>query len=458
VTVLPRSLRGRLTLVFTAVAGVLVSAFAWVLILFVHDAVWGPLDARLGEEAETLAMFTTLPEPRLEDAVSAVGEEQDLGPGKFVRVVGADREVLARFRGVPPAVAARRPPVIDRVRVGTVGKGRAAHRVAWAPTPAGGWVVLGVRAENRDLLVQRARRAIAGAAATLMVLLATLAWAITSRATADLTRLAGELETIEAGSLDRRLATRATTEVDRVASVLNRMLARLESALGHLQRFTADAAHELRTPLAALRAHLEASIGRASTVDDHRAGLIDALEQAERLQRLGEDLLTLSAVESGSLARGHPEELVCFDALVRDAAQSLRPIAEEQERAFACDVPEPITVYGRAALLKRVVLNLIDNAFRHTPRGTPVSISLAARDATAVLEVRDGGPGMQAAELVVMFERFRKGRASGGAGLGLALVREITHRHGGRVTLTRNPEGGTTATVLLPLAIAAACH
>jgi signal transduction histidine kinase len=455
VTLLPRSLRGRLTLVFSAVAALLVGAFAWVLLLLVHDAVWKPLDASLAEEASTLATLTNLPPDRLGDAIRALGAEQDLGPGKFVRVVGSDHRVLGRYRRVPPAVAARRPPVIDQLRLATVGKGRDVHRVVWAPGPGGSWIVLGVRAESRDRVVRRARAVIIGAAAALMLLLATLAWAITSRAAADLTRLAGELETIEAGSLDRRLVTRTTTEVDRVVSVLNRMLARLESAVGHLQRFTADAAHELRTPLAALRAHLEGSIARATTVDEHRAGLIDALEQAERLQRLSEDLLTLSAVESGSVARGRPEEMVRLDALVRDVTQSLRPMAEEQERAFGCEVPSAVTVSGREPLLKRVVLNLVDNAFRHTPAGTPITITLGARDAVAVLEVRDGGPGMQAADLAAMFERFRKGRASGGSGLGLALVREIVHRHGGRVTLTSNPEGGTTATVLLPLAIAA---
>jgi signal transduction histidine kinase len=455
VAVLPRSLRGRLTLVFSLVAALLVGTFAGVLVLLVRDVVWDPLDASLAEEATTLAAFSDLPPERLAETIRAVGEEQDLGPGKFVRVVGADHRVLGRFRRVPPAVVARRPPVIDQVRLATVGGGHDVHRVVWAPGPEGGWVVLGVRADGRALLVRRAREVILGTAVLLMVLLATLAWGITSRATADLTRLAAELETIEAGSLDRRLATRSTTEVDRVVSVLNRMLARLEAAVRHLQRFTADAAHELRTPLAALRAHLEASIARATTVDEHRAGLIDGLEQAERLQRLSEDLLTLSAVESGSAARGQPEELVRLDALVRDVVQSLRPMAEEQQRAFVCDVPSPLTVYGREPLLKRVVLNLIDNAFRHTPAGTPITITLGARDATAVLEVRDGGPGMQAADLVTMFERFRKGRASCGSGLGLALVREIAHRHGGRVTLTRNPEGGTTATVLLPLATAA---
>jgi hypothetical protein len=233
----------------------------WVLVLLVRDAVWDPLDASLSEEASTLATFVNLPADRLAQTIRALGEEQDLGPGKFVRVVGADHRVLGRFRRVPPAVAARRPPVIDQLRLATVGRGNDVHRVVWAPGPDGSWVVLGVRAEDASCCPASPRghhRRGAGDDGPAR----TLAWAITSRATADLTRLAAELETIEAGSLDRRLAPRATTEVDRVVSVLNRMLVRLEAAVGHLQRFTADAAHELHRRWRAAR-HLESSIARA---------------------------------------------------------------------------------------------------------------------------------------------------------------------------------------------------
>src|SRR4029453_13278791 len=106
---------------------------------------------------------------------------------------------------------------------------------------------------------------------------------------------------------------------------------------------------------------------------------------------------------------------------------------------------------GVPSLLKRVVLNLVDNAFRHTPEGTPVRIELSVRDGVACLEVADRGPGMARAESSKMFERFRKGAVTGGSGLGLALVQEVVSRHGGQVTLLANPEGGTIATVLLPL-------
>jgi len=450
-SVLPRSLRGRLTLVFSLVATVAVGAFALALSLLVEHAVWAPLDAGLAEEATTLGALVDLPAERLAAAVRAIGEEEDLGPGKFVRVVGANRQVLARYRIVPPIVAARRPKQLEELQLLTVGQGRAAHRVAWAPGPSGGWVVLGVRVSNQAALCRRAKTAIGLAAAGLVLLLTALAWGVSSRATSDLNRLATELETIEAGSLDHRLAARPTTEVNRVVGVLNRMLGRLESAVTHLTRFTADAAHELRTPVAALRAHLEASIARARTPEEHRAGLVDALEQTERLQRLSEDLLRLSAVESDAAHLAGQMEPVRFDALVREVAESLAPIAEEQGRPFDCAATVPITLRGVPSLLKRIVLNLVDNAFRHTPEETPVRLDLSIRDDAACLEVADRGPGIPPAELGRMFERFRKGTATGGSGLGLPLAQEIAHRHGGRVTLLANPEGGTIATVLLPL-------
>jgi len=450
-TVLPRSLRGRLTLVFSAVAALAVGAFAWALMLLVERVVWGPLDAGLVEEAETLAALGTLSPERLEETVRYIGEEEDLGPGKFVRVVGPDHHELAHYRNVPPIVAVRRPKPVTELRLLTIGKGHGLHRVAWAPTSNGGWVVLGVRAANQVLLCRRAKTAIGVTALGLVALLTALAWAVSSRATYDLNRLASELETIEAGSLDRRLAPRPTTEVNRVVGVLNRMLQRLEFAIMHLTRFTADAAHELRTPVAALRAHLESSIARARTLEEHRAGLIDALEQTERLQRLGEDLLTLSAIESEAPGMARETEIVRFDDLVREVAESLVPIAEEQHRAFSCSAPVPVTLRGVPSLLKRVVLNLVDNAFRHTPEGTPVRMVLSTRDGVAALEVADHGPGMAPVDMSRAFERFRKSAATGGSGLGLALAQEVAVRHGGRVTLHPNPEGGLIATVLLPL-------
>src|SRR5207244_9952134 len=122
-----------------------------------------------------------------------------------------------------------------------------------------------------------------------------------------------------------------TSKVTRLIAELNRLLSRLETAVGHLRRFTADAAHELRTPIAALRAHLEVALARGGSPDGYRNGLLDALEQAERLGRVAADLLTLSAVEAGAGGT----DVVRLDAVAREVADFLEPVAQAQRRRFA---------------------------------------------------------------------------------------------------------------------------
>jgi len=223
--------------------------------------------------------------------------------------------------------------------------------------------------------------------------------------------------------------------------------------MGHLRRFTADAAHELRTPVTALRARLEVTIGRAHSPEAYREGLLDALEQTERLGRLTEDLLTLSAVEAGTAGVPSGDETVQLDDLVREVAESLEPVAQEQGRPFTWNASTGVGVRGSSSLLKRLVLNLVDNAFRHTPPTAEVSVTAGTRDGSATVEVTDRGPGIVAADRTLVFERFRRGRGvtTAGSGLGLALCQEIAARHGGQIALDSVPGRGTTVTVILPI-------
>jgi signal transduction histidine kinase len=450
----PRSLRGRLTLVFTAVAAAVVLAIAAGMAVLIEHAVWAPLDAALEEEAETLVSIGKLGgSGNLDRSVAHVGAEPDLGGGKFIRVVAGDGRLLAGF-GEEPAVVAALPAPAGRTAHATVGKGRrGAYRVVWHTVPDGTRYEIGVRVGGQLHTLRRAYRWVVYSALALIATLAALAWTITTRATAELDRLGAELETLEAGSLDRRLAARRTTEVDRLATVLNRLLTRLEAAMEHLRRFTADAAHELRTPIAALRAHLEVALGRPRSTEAYRDGLLDALEQTERLGRLAEDLLTLSAVEAGVARPGEREETVRLDELAREVAEFLEPVAQEQGRRFGWRAEGALAVRGAPDLLKRLVLNLVDNAFRHTPPSAAVELAIGTDDGEARIEVRDEGAGILEADVPHVFERFRRGRgATRGTGLGLALCREIVVRHGGRIVLHSVPGTGTTVTVTLPLA------
>ncbi len=219
--------------------------------------------------------------------------------------------------------------------------------------------------------------------------------------------------------------------------------------MAQLRRFTADAAHELRTPLAAMRARLEIALSEdGPTVS--RDSVADALEQAERLGRLAEDLLTLARVEGGAIASRVMEGSVDLTGLVEEVGTAMAPVAEEQARPFTWRADANLRVTGSEPLLKRVLLNLVDNAFRHTPASARVEIVARHDGSQAVLEIRDDGPGVDPLVRPEMFERFRHG-AGGGSGLGLALVREIVERHRGTVTVEGGATGGTRARVVLPL-------
>jgi signal transduction histidine kinase len=443
-----RSLRARLTGAFLVLAMCALAVAAVATVLLVEQATLGTLDAVLVEEATTLANLVDLPADRLAATVRAIASETDLGPGKFVRLTGAGGGVVASSGSVPPRLRQRRV-LATSPSVGTAGEDDAMFRVAWAPTRGGGTVAVGIHASRDVRLIQRTRWAVGLLAAVLLAIVGSGAWAITGRATRELDRLAAEVATVEAGSLERRLSVRRTDEVDRLVDVLNRVLERLERSVLQLRRFTADAAHELRTPIAAMRARLEVALAEdGPTV--RRDAAVDALEQAERLGRLAEDLLMLARVEGGAVPSAALEGTVDVSDLVREVATALAPVAEEHSRPFHWTAEADVLVAGSEPLLKRVLVNLVDNAFRHTPPSALVEVEARRDGGRAVIVVHDAGPGVDPALLPQVFERFRHG-AGGGSGLGLALVREIIERHRGTVTLERCAGGGTLATVSLAL-------
>jgi signal transduction histidine kinase len=442
------SLRRRLTAAFAGAAAVLVILAAVALYGLTRRAFWASLDGALYEEVETLA--SVLDVGREHDVVALVrriAAEQAPGPGKFVLVATADGRVVASAGRVPGVAGST-----GRTGAGeahTVWSDGSAYRVASSSSAGGLVCTVGVRVQGGVAALRRARWEIAGIAILLIGGVSFLGWAVTARATGELDRLTRELETVEAGALDRRLTPRSTVEVDRLVAVLNRLLERLASAMASLRRFTADAAHELRTPLAALRAHLELAIGALGA--NPPVALVDALEQSERLGRLAEDLLTLSSVEAGK--GGGAEETVCLGDVVHELRQELEPIVSEQGRRIVEEIEPNVLVSGVPSLLRRLLINLLDNALRHTPPSATVRIVLAARGGRALLEVVDEGAGMKPQEAAVVFERFHRGRGSpGGSGLGLPICREIARRHGGEIFLRSIPGRGTTVRIELPLA------
>ncbi len=264
---------------------------------------------------------------------------------------------------------------------------------------------------------------------------------------------------IAAGDLTRRVEEDERTEVGRLGLALNSMLAHIEEAVSALEasesklrRFVADASHELRTPLAAVRAYAELfTRGAASRPDDLERSMKGISRESERMSVLVEDLLLLAHLDEG---RPLTLEPIALEDVVAEAIETARTL--EPDRPLDAELT-PSTVAGDHDRLRQVVDNLLANVRAHTPPEAPLRITLTNDGENAVLAVADSGAGMDEETREHVFERFyradpSRARASGGAGLGLAIVAAVVEAHGGTVEVQSERGSGTTVRVHLPLA------
>ena len=232
-------------------------------------------------------------------------------------------------------------------------------------------------------------------------------------------------------------------EIGELADTFNAMLARLEAAFGGLERFTADAAHELRAPLALMRTQVDVTLRRRRTIDEYQASHRTLLEEIDRLARMADHLLLLARADAGGLdARKVPLEIA---ALLEEVVERWRAAAREKPVAFEAELATlDGLVSADSDLLRRLFDNLLDNALRHTPAGGAISLSAALTGGRWEILIADTGPGVPVAIRENLFERFVRGdgarqRSTGGAGLGLSLCAAIATAHDGSIRL-ESPE------------------
>jgi signal transduction histidine kinase len=389
--------------------------------------------------------------------ITTVGEG-----GGFVQVVDAKGAVL----GGSPALGAEspimfvtnspKPGTSGGVEVNVPGPGGTSAipldlRYESVSTSAGAvTVVAGSPLDGVEGSITTLKQTLTFGLPFLVALVACVAWLVVGRALRPVEAIRAEVEAISESTMHRRVPEPGTgDEVDRLARTMNAMLDRLETSSHRQRRFVADASHELRSPIAAMRTQLEVALQPAGheTVE-WPAVAMNVLTEEQRLEGLVTDLLLLASIDEQPATNGSTPKIVSLRVIAAAEASRSRRVAVELHDG------EDVSVQVRRDLLDRVIANLLDNAARHARSGVGVTVS--RRDDTARLVVDDDGPGIPASERQRVFERFARlddarARDRGGAGLGLSLVKAIVERHRGRVAIDDSPSGGARVIVELPV-------
>lgn len=429
----------------------------------------GQIDAKLASEGRRLATESI-------DALSG-SRDIDFPTDYYVLVRAGGREYPLAYANTVADYGTPSVPTLSGAQV--AGLGGAPYSAA-SDMPGSRWRMVTylfpegdgsvtVALPQRDIdrtLSHTARLLIVSGLAIVVLGVVAGAWA-SGRSLRPLREIETTAAAIAAGDLSQRVPTAPpSTEVGRLGDALNGMLAQIEAAFeartaseARMRRFVADASHELRTPLAAIRGYAELYRMGALTTPDQLSDTMRRVEgSATRMGSLVEDLLALARLDEGRRGVLGPVDLTVLAAdSVSDlrALDPQRPVRLESLRGAM----GPVVVVGDEPRLRQVLVNLVGNAARHTPPGTPVEIAVGAADDTgrAVLEVRDHGPGIAPEHAARVFERFyridaSRTRDSGGSGLGMAIVAAIVTSHGGSVAVHPTPGGGATVRVELPAA------
>lgn len=452
------SLAARLTAYFAATAFVLVAGAAYLQYRTLVTSLAAEDDQLL---REWLAMTRNV---RSDPARTPPGVEPR---GPRIRVLSARCEPV----GGPVILPAHRPPPVCEARAGEAPRIR-----GWRSPDGDEWRIASVRTEtgwlealldrgSDDAVLSAYRREVVLVLGAALLAAAALGFAIARRGLRPLDRLTRRVAAIDARSLGQRLAAGdEPAEIRALIVSFDDMLARLERAFRSLTEFSAELAHELRTPIHVLRQQAEVALQRARTPEEYRELLGSSLEELDRMRRMVDDILFLARAEDPRAAINRTTLAVLdeFNAV----ADFLQADAAERDVGISCDVPVGLEVVADRTLVRRALVNIVGNALRHTQAGGRIVLTAREASGEAVarggiqggsvsIEVQDTGSGVPSDLLSRVFDRHVRGtgadaRHPEGAGLGLAIVRGIMALHGGMATMSSTLGEGTRVTLVFP--------
>ncbi len=457
------SVRTRLTLWYAVVLALSLIAFALVLYYAAAASFHARQDESLRSTAQTVASAY----------VEEIGETQSLTkagevvlaeltfPNRYVQIINSSGQPIASSKNFSGSLTVP-SSILDQTRAQNAGFVTVNDlRVVIVPVSADPNLGYAAVAEPVSVIeegLSQLRRD-SFAVVPLVLLFASLGgYFLARKSLAPIASMNDQTQRISAESLSSRLdVLNPRDELGSFATTINDLLARLENSFDEQQRFIADASHELRTPLAVLRGETEVALGKTRTTAEYQESLTLIQEEAERLSRIVEDLFILARqpIESHTPLVKEP---IALDEVVSDCARAAQVLAVRKGvRLKLENESASITLNGDEEMIKRMILNLLDNAVKYTPEGGEISLALGRQNGNAEIVVSDSGIGISDDDQQRVFDRFyrvdkARSRALGGAGLGLSIVRCIVEAHGGVVRIESTPRRGSTFTVSLPLA------
>jgi heavy metal sensor kinase len=459
------SVRVRLTLWYVTVFGLLLIGFSVLVYVFLSTSLYERMDQSLSNAGQAtttefqseinefkgddrLGAAETLNELQLPDIFTAIFDDNGLLASNFPE---PERSLLTPSL-LSAAIATGRPSFQS---VG--GFGEEGGRLAVLPVRAMGknfFIVVVEPLHGLAEQVEAIRRIFyIGLPATLLIA-GVSGFLLARKSLSPVVEMSGQARRIGAANLQERLkVSNPKDELGRLADAFNDLLSRINRSLENMREFMADASHELRTPLSIIRGEADVALSQERHASEYRESLTIIQDEARRLSRIVDDMMALARADAGQ----HPLRLQEFylNDLVEEACRAMKVLSASKGIALKLDLAEDVTYRGDEDLLRRLIMNLLDNAIKYTPSGGSVLVALAAEQASVKLVISDTGVGIPAESVPHVFERFyrvekARSRIDGGSGLGLAIARWVAEAHKGSIELTSSPGQGSRFTVLLP--------
>jgi heavy metal sensor kinase len=433
-----RSLRARLTALYLGLFSLLFLLFSVFLYGELSQSLLARLDRTLASEADTAAgLFPDEFQEMKGDALLAAREvvnEMKLH-GDLVTVRDGNQTLATSGQ---PAAGART---------------RGTSRLAMA----GGrtyQIEISASLDSIDVELAVVRRAIFIGLPLVLALAGVGGWLLATRTLRPLASMAEQAHRITGSNLDTRIQVDdAVEELALLVTSFNELLSRLDQAFDTMRRFVADASHELRTPVSVIRGEADVALSKERGEDEYRESLGIVLDESRRLSRLVDDLLNLARADAGHVRLQTHDFYV--NELVAECCRSVQGLASARQLTLECRTEGDLQFTGDEQLLRRLLINLLDNAIRYTPAGGTVTAAIESRPEAVRISVADTGIGIQADDQAHIFERFyrtgeARSRRDGGFGLGLAIVKWIAESHQGTVACNSKYGCGSLFTVMLP--------